>query len=180
MRNERGSLVLAMMALVLLGALGASLVIITNTEMQIAGNYGLAQEGFYAAEAGLEIVSQELATLADWGSISAGLTLSTFVDGPPQGDRQLSDGSVLSLTVITASLDSRGWRLFAFSPLSRLQAVSERHSTSYVVVWVADDPRGQPDVLALRAEAFGPRGTRRAVEAVVSRQQGTLSWIEVW
>ena len=179
MTRERGSLVLAMMALVLLGALGASLVILASTEMQVAGNYALAQEAIYAAEAGLEIALHELATVADWDAIRAGPMLSAFVDGSPGGDRELSDGSLLNLADVTARLDTRGWRLFAFGPLNRLQRENDRHSTAYVIVWVGGDPHGNPTVLALRAEAFGPGGTRRAVEAMVSQGQGMLSWNEV-
>ena len=90
-------MVLAMMALVLLGALGASLIIIADTEMKVAGNYALAQEAVYAAEAGLEIVSQELGGAADWLPIPAGPTLSAFVDGPPGGPDILSTCSLTEL-----------------------------------------------------------------------------------
>lgn len=179
MSAERGSLVLAMMALVLLGALGASLTIIANTETKVAGNYALAQEAIYAAEAGLEIVSQELGGAPDWRPIPAGPSLSAFVDGPPGGTRELSDGSLLNLADVTAGLDNRGWRLFAFGPLNRLQDPNAWQSPAYVVVWVAGDPAGDPSVLAIRAEAYGPGGTRRAVEAFVSQAQGLLSWNEV-
>jgi hypothetical protein len=86
---------------------------------------------------------------------------------------------MLSLTAVTAGLDARGWRLFAFGPLSRLQAQDSQRSTAYLVVWIADDPAGDPAVLAVRAEAFGPGGTRRAVEAVISQSSGLLSWNEV-
>jgi hypothetical protein len=58
------------------------------------------------------------------------------------------------------------------------------NSQMYVVVWVADDPSendGNPlmdgtaatnpgsGVLAMRAEAFGPSGTHRVIEATVAR-----------
>jgi len=168
-----------MMALVLLGALGASLIIIADTEMKVAGNYALAQETLYAAETGLEIVSQELNGTADWLPIPAGRTLSAFVDGPPGGTRELSDGTVVNLADVTAVLDNRGWRLFAFGPLSRLQEPDAWQSPAYVIVWVARDPAGDPSVLAIRAEAYGTGGTRRAVEAVISQARGLLSWNEV-
>ena len=179
MKGERGSLVLAVMALVLLGALGASLAIIATTEMGVAGNFALAQEGIYAAEAGLQIVAGEVAAAADWDAIRAGPVVSAFVDGPPAGIRELADGSLLNLADITAGLDGPGWRLFAFGPLNGLQDQNERHSTLYVIVWVGGDSRGDPAVLALRAEAYAPGGTRRAVEARVSRSSGMLSWNEV-
>ena len=172
-------MVVALMALVLMGALAASLAVIANTEMLVAGNYALAQEAIYAAEAGLEIVSQELAAVPDWDEVAAGPGLSAFVDGPPGGDRELIDGSLLNLTAITAGLENRGWRLFAFGHLSRLQDPGARRSMTYVIVWLADDPAGDPAVLEVRAEAHGPGGTRRGIEATISQAGPLLSWNHV-
>ena len=88
------------------------------------------------------------------------------------------------------------WRPFAYGPLAALVADGSIRSSFYVVVLVADDPAetdanpfvdgaapcaaGQtPPVcnsgsgaLALRAEAFGPRGAHRVVEAVLERALG--------
>jgi hypothetical protein len=65
-------------------------------------------------------------------------------------------------------------------------------SAMYVVIWVADDPSevdGAPTVdangvLTVRAQAYGPGGTKRMVEATVARMGPpgpaggvlTLSW----
>ena len=73
------------------------------------------------------------------------------------------------------------WRPYFFGAVDE---ATPAQAATYVVVLVGDDPSendgdpsrdgvapGNPgaDVLLLRAEAFGPGGTRRAVEAVVAR-----------
>jgi hypothetical protein len=74
------------------------------------------------------------------------------------------------------------WRLFAYGPLGKIVQLS-RPTECYVAVWVADDGReedGDPDrdgapgraghgVLRVRADAYGPMGLRRAIEAEVAR-----------
>ena len=75
------------------------------------------------------------------------------------------------------------WRPFLYGPLSSL-GPSARPGPYYVLVWIADDaresdgdpsvdgggdpPRGQ-GVVRVRADAFGPRGSRRAIEAELAR-----------
>lgn len=75
------------------------------------------------------------------------------------------------------------WRLYAYGPLGKIVQFA-RPADCYVCVWVADDGReedGDPEAdapdgmpghgtLRLRAEAFGPAGARRALEAEVVRQ----------
>ena len=72
------------------------------------------------------------------------------------------------------------WRLYAYGPFDNLTAVA-RPTPCYVAVWVADDTRerdGDPladgveegrGVLRVRAAAFGPLGSRRAIEAELAR-----------
>lgn len=75
------------------------------------------------------------------------------------------------------------WQVYAFGPLTALRALA-RPAPGYLVVWVADDTRetdGDPaadavgadeagrGILRVRAEAFGPLGARRAIEAEVAR-----------
>lgn len=82
------------------------------------------------------------------------------------------------------------WRTFAYGPLDRMlgdPAEALLPSHAYVIVWVADDPSendGDPlrdgvsvanpgsGVLSIRAEAFGPSGAHRAVEATLRRSPG--------
>ncbi len=76
------------------------------------------------------------------------------------------------------------WRPFLHAPASLLGLSLD--SGTYIVVWVADDiteDDGDPafdggrtgvgagrGILRLRAEAFGPRGSRRAIEALAVRR----------
>ena len=176
MNGTKGAaLVLAMLAVALLAALGLSLAVITSVEMRVAANYSYAQEAMSAAETALGLAVQELLGIVEWRGVTDGSTRSGFVDGTPDGARSLSDGSSLDLAELTTNLGDPGWRLFAYGALSRLGGLP---SNAYVVVWAGPDPAGREGVVALRADAFGPSGTRRAVQATVSRQ-GVLSWKDV-
>jgi hypothetical protein len=83
------------------------------------------------------------------------------------------------------------WNLFAFAPLNNIIETGTVASPLYVVVWVADD-YGENDndptidggppaagenrgrgILLLRAEAFGPGGSRTALEATIKRTDTT-------
>ena len=82
------------------------------------------------------------------------------------------------------------WRLYAFGPVASLVSDPPAWSPLYVALWVADDPSetdGVPSVdsngiLALHAEAYGPAGTERSIDATIARppagRPGTrlLSW----
>jgi len=80
------------------------------------------------------------------------------------------------------------WQLYAYGPATDLLPFSTENSPIYIVVMVGDDPSetdGDPltdgntaanpgsGVLSLRAEAFGPHGTHRIVEATVARTVST-------
>ena len=75
------------------------------------------------------------------------------------------------------------WQLYAYGPFSDIAELA-RATPCYLAVWVADDGRevdadpltdGQEDgtpghgVVRLRAEAYGPMGARRAIEAELVR-----------
>jgi len=74
------------------------------------------------------------------------------------------------------------WRLFAYGPLGNLGHFA-RPAPCYLAVWLADDPREDDEdplsdaeadapghgVLRVRAAAYGPLGTRRAIEAELVR-----------
>ena len=75
------------------------------------------------------------------------------------------------------------WQLYAYGPFSRIVQLA-RPAPCYLAVWVADDTReedadpqsdaqslGAPGhgVVRLRAEVYGPRGARRAIEAELVR-----------
>ncbi|HEX7087876.1 MAG TPA: pilus assembly PilX N-terminal domain-containing protein [Vicinamibacterales bacterium] len=80
------------------------------------------------------------------------------------------------------------FRLFAWGPVNDLIPTATLNSPYYVAVWIADDPSENDDdpltdgvadtnygrgVLALRAEAFGPAGAHRIVEATIARTDST-------
>jgi hypothetical protein len=79
------------------------------------------------------------------------------------------------------------WQLFAYGPVNSLLPAGNLNSPFYVVVWIGDDPAevdGDPTrddatgtnsagrgVVMLRAEAFGPFGSHKRLEAPVQRPQ---------
>ena len=75
------------------------------------------------------------------------------------------------------------WRLFAYGPMQQFTQLA-RPAPCYLAVWIADDGREQDGdpledeadalqpghgIVRLHAEAFGVAGSRRAVEAELSR-----------
>jgi hypothetical protein len=76
------------------------------------------------------------------------------------------------------------WQPYAYGPLSALIASGTIASQHYVVVWAGDDPSENDTdpttdgadisnpgsgIAVLRAEAFGPGGSHRTIEATVAR-----------
>jgi type IV pilus assembly PilX-like protein len=93
------------------------------------------------------------------------------------------------------------WRLYAYGRLAALVPAGAVDSAFYAMLFVGDDPSevdGDPlhdgsdqatnpgtGVLALRAEAFGPRGAHKMIELTAARSDTTgqalrlLSWREI-
>jgi hypothetical protein len=89
------------------------------------------------------------------------------------------------------------WQLFGYGSLAAANPAVVTDSPFYVVVMVADDASETDDnplldatpgdpgagILALRAEAFGPRSTHKTVELTAGRtasgRVGVLSWREL-
>jgi hypothetical protein len=163
--GERGvAMIVAMMAMLLLTALGAALVLTTTSETMIAGNFRNGQEGMYAADAALERAMDDLLAVPDWNQLLDGTARSAFVDGAPGGSRTLPDGSSIDLgqalnmancqkTASCSAADLAAntpqrpwgannpvWKLFAYGPLDAMLPTSSIDSPYYVVVMVADDP----------------------------------------
>lgn len=82
------------------------------------------------------------------------------------------------------------WRLFLYGVLPP-PPWAGRWSAAYVAVWIGDDPREDDDdpardgadpdedgryIVRARAEAFGPRGGHRALEAELTSDTGVQSW----
>jgi hypothetical protein len=82
------------------------------------------------------------------------------------------------------------WTLFAYGPVQDLIPTATINSPMYVVVWMADDPSESDNnplidgdttnganpgtgVLSMLAQAFGPGGVSRVVEATIARTDST-------
>src|ERR1051325_66643 len=166
MRDERGvALIIALMAMLLMAALGAALVMTTTSETIIAGNFSRGDEGLYAADAAIERAMDDLLTVPNWNDLIAGRVQSAFVDAPPTGLRNLPDGSTIDIgqamnmancgKVTTCStsdptgnsggqrpwgLNNPVWQAYAYGPLSTMLPTGTINSAYYVMVLVADDP----------------------------------------
>ena len=179
------TVVVALIALVLLSALGTSLAVVTDTELRASANYAASRETLYAGDGALQIAAHELLAFDDWNVLLAGGVLTSFIEGPPSGVRQLGDGTTVDLTAATnlANAEPRPWG--ANNPAWRLFAFGRLGAGAYVVAWVGDDPAendgnplidgvgvGNPGtgILAIRAEGFGVRGAHTVVEATVRRE----------
>jgi hypothetical protein len=157
--DERGTaLIIALMAMMLLTALGAAVVMVSNTETHIAANYRNSQEALYAADAGVERVVEDLLLIPRWNDILAGTAQSGFVDGPSGTPKTLPGGGTITLDRATAQLqadtdalnlwgaNNPKWKLFAWGPLQDMLPNNQIDSPMYLAVWVADDPAdGPPD-----------------------------------
>ncbi len=190
-RADGAALLIALMAMLLMLALGTALTLTTITETRIAASYRDGIETFYAADAAIERAVEDLRMMPDWNGLPASATTSTFVDGQPGGARPLADGTTIDLTEGTAMVrggDGPRWRLFAYGPLASMLPAGRVNSRAYVVVWIADvdAPLAQDgEALALLAHAYGPQGVRRVIAASVARTDlngslgiRVLSWRE--
>lgn len=176
--EERGSaVVIALMAMLLMTALGMALVLTTSTETMVAANYRSGQEALYAAEAGLERALLEVPGMSDLDGVLGGSVVSTFTDGAA-GDRALPDGRRMNLVGLTNlancgqtigcspeqmnavtaerpwGANNPRWRLFAHGPVNSMLPAGLLNSPYYVVVWVGDDP-GETDNDPTRDDAAG-------------------------
>jgi hypothetical protein len=194
-RRENGiAMLVAMMAMLLMMALGAAILLTTSSETLIAARFRSSLEGLYAADAALERVL-----------LTGGLLTSAFVDGPAGGTRVLPDGSVVDLGQVAnmancqkstpcsnAELDAATtdrpwgasnprWVLYGWGALEGVLPAGGVGSACYLVVLAGQGPgqAGSPDLLALRAEAFGEAGVHKVVESTVTRADAgvrMLSW----
>ena len=190
--------VVAIVTTVLLNALGLGLVSLSNTEATIASNYRQASQMLYAAEAAADCALADLARAPSWDSVFTGATRSTFRDTTLTP--VLRTGEHVDLAALTAVLqaatdaelrrgaDNPRWRLFLYQPLARVARTSR--AEEYVVAWVADDASeadGNPAIDSngigtVRAQALGPQGAQRTVEATVVKNDvgvAVLSWREI-
>ena len=169
-KGEQGTaLIVALMATMLLTALGLTLVLMSNTETAISANYRNSQEALYAADAAVERVVQDLLLIPRWNDVLAGdsavspacsgvatflpksLTPSGFIDGTTtvtlgNSTQQLNLlSATCNMQKATDTLNLWGannpaWRLFAWGRVNSMLPDNAVDSPDYVAVWVADDP----------------------------------------
>jgi len=183
--------------MLLLTALAAAVVMMSSTEVKIAGNYNNGQETLYAADAAVERVVQDLLLIPRWNDILAGTTKSALLDGSATTAKSIPGGSTVLLCCSATSatgqlqalsdasgawgLNNPSWKLFAYAPLKDMLPDNDIDSSSYVAVWIADDPAETDDdpladtngTISLHAEAYGPTGAHKVIEVTVARTSGT-------
>src|SRR5205085_4624738 len=96
-REEGLAILAAVLASLLLFALGAALVLLTIVETGTAAGFVRSSEAVYAADAIAERALPELAQIPDWTTILNSARRSAMVDGSPNGARTLADGSRVNL-----------------------------------------------------------------------------------
>ena len=188
--DPRGSaLLVTMLTAVLVSGLAGALVVVVSTEEAIEANHRRGVEALYAADGLLEGVVAELTATPDWPAALSGSRRSAFSSGPILA--RLADGSTIDLGQETLDLQRElervggvggtpGWRLYARAWFADLVEETDHGRLVYVAAWVRDD-RADPDPghdsherVVVRAAAFGPFRTRRAVEAAVGRESGAV------
>jgi len=193
-REDGVALLAAIIATLLIAALAGALFMTMTEETAIAGGFRSGAEALYAAEAGIERSVDVLSATADWSGVAGGAGSPAFTDGAV-GVRTLADGTQIDVaqavnlancarstacsdsdvTAVTADRPwgpaNPRWGLYGYAPVSTLLPGAAT-SPVYVIVLAAaavgsTDPAAP--VLALRAEAYGPRGAHRIVEAEVAQ-----------
>jgi len=96
------ALVTAMMALLMMLALGAAVAMTTLTEGTIAANHRDGIQVLYAAEAGIDLAVNQLRTVADWPALVKDRDAATLVDGRLAD--LLRSGSVDSRMAVTVTV----------------------------------------------------------------------------
>lgn len=193
--------VLLVASLVFVAGVGLSLVLTIG--QLVARNHRDAAMLRAAAHAGIELAARSLAN-RDWQEVLQGMVVAESADGAPAGVRRV-DASPIDLAAETHRLNcgrptacspaeraavtlerpwgpnNPFWQLYLFGPLSSL-ATFRFPSSTYLLVWVADDGRetdGRPEidgggvvgrhVLRARAVAVGSDGARASVDAELVR-----------
>ncbi len=186
--NRGAALVITMAVTFLLLGLIGSLLPFVVTEQQIVANHRRAIQRQYAAEAGLELVVQELAHLPTWPLPLADLLPSSLWSQVPR--RVLEDGHIVDLAAMTDELRqgdimkglAHDWTLYGHTRLEDVAPSTGAIGSHVLAAWVAEIRRpgagGDPHArLVIYAAALGPGHAHRAVVAVVRRR--TAQWVEV-
>jgi hypothetical protein len=191
-REDGVAMLIAMVAVLLMTALGAALILTSSSETIVAGHFQDNLEARYAAGAMIERGMDDVGPVEDWSPLIDGLQRSSWIDGPPAGPRTLPDGSTLDLgqalnlascqksaacsqsdlALVTGDrpwgANNPRWALYAYGPLRNLlPSPSVIQSACYVLLLVGTGP--SPALLAMRAEAFCSHGAHAIVEVTLGR-----------
>lgn len=199
--QEGAVLMLALVMAGLLAALSISLLMVADTERRAAANASGSLVALAAADAAIERALVDLRRTASWTPLVNGSQSSGFTDrarrvalpfgGQLDLDAATADLQADATSAATFGSDTPRWQLFSWGPLARMGAPGAVDSLQYVAVWIADDPGdadGDPladanGQVTLHAEARGPGGARRVVEASVAQANPgavrLISWREV-
>ncbi|MFN8059713.1 MAG: hypothetical protein U0Q12_11190 [Vicinamibacterales bacterium] len=184
--RERGlALVVALVAVLLVSALGSALVSMTTTELRIAGSGYDAEATRTAAHAAIDVGAWAVGRATSLTALLDGSERSTLL-GPAVAILPGDAGRRVDVAVETARLQAETtagrswgvetprWRPIVSGPLTTLLGLSPHASVQYVVVWLADDLEGDGNPLVdgnrivwLHAEAFGATRGHHAVEAAL-------------
>ena len=182
--TDRGvALLAALVIMALVSAMGLGLALTTSYEPLAAANFESNRSARLAAEAGVAIAVHELAGLADWNLVLAGLAGSAVLEHGDI-DVDLPDGSRAGLGELTARAtcgragpcadtdraaftaarpwgpNNPDWRVFGQGRLDRLVPEGAGLAPAVIVVWVADDP-AELDGDPLTDSGVGPGGEWR-------------------
>jgi hypothetical protein len=190
-------LVVALLAMLLMSALGAGLILITSLETIVAANFRNNREAVHAVDAAAERALTDVALVADFDQLLNGSARSSFVDGLPSGPRMLPDGSIVDLSQVvnlaschktttcsSAEMDAvtvdrpwgannPRWQLYAYGRLKDVLPNGAVDSPYYAVVLVGDDPSendGDP-----RHDGAGPGNPGAGVLALRAEVFGSRS-----
>lgn len=204
MRGDSDSGAVIVLALLLgaaVAAMASMMLVVATAQSASLAIHRDGVEAFYAAEAVLEAVMDELAQMTDWSSVldgstrsrvaDAGSTVMTAVAGLVDVGAKTADLQAQSDAVSRWGVNNPQWRVFAAGHLSSLWPDAGPAGAVYLLAWVADDQAetdGDPaadgnGAIRVRAEALGRRGARRVVEVVIARTTfpgviRQLSWRE--
>ena len=99
------ALVTALMALLMMLALGAGVAVTTMTEVTIAANHRDGIQALYAAEAGIELALNRLRAADDWRTVLNGRDVVTLIGGGLAGLLHSESVDSRSVVIVTVSRD---------------------------------------------------------------------------
>lgn len=174
----------AVALLMLVSAIGLSLVASTRIEPAMALSFEATAAALYAADAGLAVAVHELGLMGEWDAVLRGERRSALLDPNPAARLPLPDGSVADVRALTnvaacghaetctsAELDAFSadrpwgpnnprWQVFGSGRVDQLVVAGGTLAPCAVVVWAADDP-AETDGNPLKDSLVLPGGIRQ-------------------